>query len=78
MGFHSGGQVILKDFQEMGRCLFVFFGTEDVVLRTESHLMTRSDLLNALGGNLGLFLGFSVVSGFLQILGLCRKIYKIG
>ena len=71
--YNSGAIKVEALSNTPGRPLFYFYSTADVMRQKEMLLMTLSDLLNALGGNLGLFLGFSCISILSTLLERCRR-----
>ena len=49
------------------RYLSLYYGTTDVKVSTTSELIDFSTFISNVGGNLGLFVGFSVLGGFFFI-----------
>ena len=49
------------------RNLYLYYGTTDVKVSTTSELIDFSTFISNVGGNLGLFLGFSVLGTFFFI-----------
>lgn len=76
--FLSGSKKIEAQYKstEKERLIFVYYSTTDVSRQKETLLMNATDFLNGLGGNMGLFLGFSCMSGMLAALNQVKRLFK--
>ena len=50
--------------KESVRAIFMYYSTTDVKVLTTSKLISLSSFISSIGGNLGLFVGFSFLSTF--------------
>ena len=50
--------------KESARAIFMYYSTTDIKVSTTSKLISLSSFISSIGGNLGLFVGFSFLSTF--------------
>ena len=66
--------------KESGRYINMYYSTTNIKISTTSKLLNLSSFISSVGGNLGLFLGFSFMSAVLCCIkfleGPTRKIYR--
>ena len=59
--------LIEKDVPKNMRYISVYYSTTDVKISATTTIITASTFISSIGGNLGLFLGFSFVTSMLFI-----------
>ena len=72
----SGNDEINKTEKETEpgyRYVTMYYSTANVKISTRSKLINLSTFISSTGGNLGLFVGFSFISGFFYIYGLLEN-----
>ena len=72
----SGNDEINKTEKETEpgyRYVAMYYATANVKISTRSKLINLSTFISSTGGNLGLFVGFSFISGFFYIYGLLEN-----
>ena len=52
---------------------FIYYGSTVVEEKLEQYIYDPGTLLTAIGGNMGLFLGFSCLSCFLSLINFCKE-----
>ena len=57
------------------RILYLFYASTETMFKEITLLMTFTDFVAASGGNMGLFLGLSVVSMLVQIIGVVERLF---
>ena len=53
--------------RESTRAIFMYYSTTDIKVSTTSQLISLSSFISSIGGNLGLFCGFSFLSSFFYV-----------
>ena len=53
--------------KETPRAVFLYYSTTDIKVTTTSKLITLSSFISSIGGNLGLFIGFSFIRMFFVV-----------
>jgi len=61
------------DYNNDYAILYVYYATLDTEIRTETWMVDFISLLSNIGGNLGLFLGFSCLSTILSFLNCAKE-----
>ena len=59
--------------KEPTRAIFMYYSTTDITVSTTSKLISLSSFISSIGGNLGLFCGFSFLSSFFYV----YKIFQV-
>ena len=57
------------------RYIIMYYSNEDVKIYTTSELVTFSSFISSIGGNLGLFVGFSFIGVVLFVCNLLEKLF---
>ena len=58
------------------RAIFMYYSTTDIKVSTTSELISLSSFISSIGGNLGLFCGFSFLSSFFYVYRIFQKILR--
>ena len=58
------------------RAIFMYYSTTDIKVSTTSQLISLSSFISSIGGNLGLFCGFSFLSSFFYVYKICQGILR--
>ena len=53
--------------KDSSRAIFMYYSTTDIKVSTTSKLISLSSFISSIGGNLGLFCGFSFLSSFFYV-----------
>merc|ERR1719414_1227180 len=63
--------------KEPTRAIFMYYSSTDITVSTTSKLISLSSFISSIGGNLGLFVGFSFLSVFFFIHNFFIRIHNI-
>ena len=66
-------QNALFEVQESYFTMFIYYGSSVVEEKVEQYIYDPGTLLTSVGGNMGLFLGFSCLSCFLSLINFCKE-----
>ena len=66
-----------RNESKSSRAVLLYYSTTDIKVSTTSMLISLSSFISSIGGNLGLFVGFSFLSVFLLIYKYLMKIWKV-
>ena len=58
------------------RAIFMYYSTTDIKVSTTSKLISLSSFISCIGGNLGLFVGFSFLSTFFYFYSFLERVLK--
>ena len=64
--------------KESTRAIFMYYSTTDIKVSTTSKLISLSSFISSIGGNLGLFCGFSFLSSFFYVYKIFQGIFHTG
>ena len=62
--------------KESPRAIFMYYSTTDIKVSTTSKLISLSSFISSIGGNLGLFVGFSFLSTFFFFYNFLERLFR--
>ena len=62
--------------KESARAIYMYYSTTDIKVSTTSKLISLSTFISSIGGNLGLFVGFSFLSTFFFFYNFLERLFR--